>query len=145
MRNRRLFVIAFVVVTTSLGIPTQAFAAPSIPRSLTAVRTVASQVSPGETKRVSVSMPWRANMLGVSYLDRARNPNGVLVSVRAREAGVLGSWQALDTSDTVGSSNEADPASKRVATDPIWLATADRGQVEIAVPSGGQAIRDGRV
>src|SRR5439155_19439088 len=94
MQKRRLFVIAFVVATTSLGIPTQVSAAPSTPRSLTAVRTVASQVSPGETKRFSVPMPWRANMIGVSYIDAARDSKGGVVSARAREAGGWRSWRA---------------------------------------------------
>ena len=145
MRNRRLFVIAFIVTATSLGIPTQVSAAPSTPRSLTAVRTVASQVSPGETRTFSVPMPWRANMVGVSFDDRGHTAKGVLVSARAHTAGGWSSWEALESSDSVASSIEAAHASKRVATDPIWVATADKVQVQITVLPGSQVIRDVRV
>ena len=76
MRKRRLFVVAFIVGAVSLGIPSQVSAAPSIPRSLTAVRTVLSQVGAGESSTLSVRMPWRANMVGVSYVDSTHSQKG---------------------------------------------------------------------
>src|SRR5437773_1550574 len=64
MRKRRLFIVAFIVGAVSLGIPSQVSAAPSIPRSLTAARTVVSQVDPGRSETLSVRMPWRAHSIG---------------------------------------------------------------------------------
>jgi hypothetical protein len=145
MRLKRLFVIVFVLAGASLGIPSQVLAAPSTPPSLTAVRTVASQVSPGETKTFSVPMPWRANMIGVSYDDRMHSAKGVLVSARTHTADSWSAWESLESSDSVASSTEASHANRRVATDPIWVATADQVQVQITVLPGSQAIHDVRV
>jgi hypothetical protein len=142
---KRLFVIVFVVAGASLGIPSQVFAAPSTPASLTAVRTVASQVSPGETKAFSVPMPWRANMVGVSYVDRTHSAKGVFVSARTHAADSWSSWQSLESSDSGASNTEALHASHRVTTDPIWVATADQIQVLITVLPGSEAIHDVRV
>src|SRR5690348_13008349 len=99
MRKRRLFVVAFIVGAVSLGIPSQVSAAPSFPRSLTAVRTVLSQVDPGQSKTLSVSMPWRANMIGVSYVDASHSQDGVSVAARAHTVDGWSAWEDLGGND----------------------------------------------
>src|SRR5438270_13068710 len=100
MRKRRLFVVALIVGAVSLGIPSQVSAAPSIPRSLTAYRTVVSQVEPGRSETLSVRMPWRANMIGVSFVDASHSQAGVAFVARAHPVDGWSAWEVLGRNGT---------------------------------------------
>ncbi|HLW18011.1 MAG TPA: peptidoglycan recognition protein [Actinomycetota bacterium] len=145
MRKRRLFVVAFIVGAVSLGIPSQVSAAPSIPRSLTAVRTVLSQVDPGQSKTISVRMPWRANMVGVSYLDATHSENGVSVVARAHTVDGWSTWEELGGNDNGAMGVEAKHDSQRLSTEAVWVGTADHVEVKVSVANSAQAIQDVRV
>ena len=145
MLKKRLFVIAFVVAAASLGIPTQVSAAPSTPKSLMAVRTVASAVSPGQTVTLSVPMPWRANMLGLSYLDKSHSGAGVGILTRAHTSGGWSVWEELGANDNGATGVEAAHESQRVTTEPLWVGTADQVEVRISVAKSAGAIHNVRV
>jgi hypothetical protein len=145
MRKRRLFVVAFIVGAVSLGIPSQVSAAPSFPPSLTAVRTVLSQVDPGQSKTLSVSMPWRANMIGVSYVDATHSQDGVAVAARAHTVDGWSAWEDLGGNDNGAMGVEAGHESKRLTTEALWVGTADHVEVKVAVASTAEVVRDVRV
>src|SRR5205807_6264124 len=131
MQKRRLFVIAFVVAAASLGIPSQVSAAPRIPRSLTAARTVASQVGSGQTKTFSVAMPWRANMIGVSFVDASHSQKGIAVDARAHTTVGWSSWEELGADDNGTTGVETQHATKRLTTEALWIGTADAVHVRV--------------
>jgi hypothetical protein len=145
MQKVRLFVIVFVVAATSFGMPSQVFAAPSIPSALTAVRTVVSQVDPGQSKTISVRMPWRANMIGVSFIDPSHSQNGVAIVTRAHTAAGWSSWEELGENDNGTTGVEARHETTRVTTEALWVGTADRVEVRLSVGTGVKAIHDVRV
>src|SRR5258708_2447679 len=142
MQKRRLFVIAFVVASVSLGIPSQVSAAPSIPRALTTARTVASQVESGQTKTFSVAMPWRANMIGVSFVDPSHSQQGIAVNARAHTAAGWSSWEELGADDNGTTGVETQHATKRLTTEAMWVGTADQVQVRVSVGEAALAIHD---
>ena len=143
MRARRVFVVAFVVGVASLGIPAQVSAAPSIPRSLTAVRTVLSQVEPGQSKTLSVRMPWRANMIGVSYVDADHSETGVSIVARAHTVDGWSAWQEVGANDNgYPMGVEGRHESNRLTTEPLWIGTADHVEVTVSVATTAQTIRD---
>jgi len=145
MRKRRLFVVAFIVGAVSLGIPSQVSAAPSIPRSLTAYRTVVSQVEPGRSETLSVRMPWRANMIGVSFVDPSHSQAGVVFVARAHTVDGWSAWEELGANDNGAMGAEAKHQSDRVTTEPLWVGTADHVEVKVAVARTAAAIHDVRV
>ena len=145
MQKRRLFVIAFVVAAASAGIPSQVSAAPRIPRALTAARTVISQVNPGQSKTISVAMPWRANMIGVSFLDASNSQRGVAFDARAHTATGWSLWEELGPDDNGTTGVETQHATKRVTTEALWVGTADQVQVRVSVGATTRAIHDVRV
>ena len=144
--KRRVLVVGFIVAAVSFGIPSQVSAAPSVPQSLTAVRTVLSQVEPGQSRTLSVSMPWRANMIGVSYLDAAHSESGVTIVARAHTADGWSGWDELggnDNGQPVGV--EAQHQSPRLTTEALWVGTADQVEVKVTVASTASTIKDVRV
>lgn len=145
MQKVRLFVIVFVVAATSFGMPAQVFAAPSIPSALTAVRTVVSQVDPGQSKTLSVPMPWRANMLGVSFVDPSHSQNGVVIVTRAHTAAGWSAWEDLGENDNGTTGVESRHETTRVTTEAIWVGTADKVEVRLTVEATAKAIHDVRV
>ena len=145
MGKRRFFVVAFIVAAVSFGIPSQVSAAPSIPRSLTAVRTVLSQVEPGQSKTLSVSLPWRVNMIGLSYVDRSHTQNGVSIVARAHTADGWSAWEEVGANDNGATGVEAKHETNRLTTEPLWVGTADHVDVKVSLAKTGQTIRDVRV
>ena len=145
MLKRRVSVVAFFVAAVSFGIPSQVSAAPSIPRSLTAVRSVLSQVDAGQSKTLSVRMPWRANMIGVSYVDASHSQNGVAMVARAHTADGWSAWEELGANDNGAEGIEARRESNRLSTEPLWIGTADHVEVKVSVASTAQTIHDVRV
>ena len=143
MHAKRLLIIAFVVGAASLGIPTQVSAAPSIPKSLETNRSLIAQVPAGQTKVLSVPMPWRANMIGVSYVDAKRSSSGVVVQARVHDGGAWSAWEALDNGEPAADGAELKKISPRVMTDPLWVGTADG--IQVSVHAGAQALHDVRI
>src|ERR1041385_5524799 len=142
--KRRVLIVGFIVAMVSFGIPSQVSAAPSVPRSLTAVRTVLSQVEPGQSKTLSVTMPWRANMIGASYIDATHSQDGVAIAARAHTAAGWSAWEDLGTDDNGAEGVEARHETNRLTTDAVWVETAYKVEVNVTVASTAQTIRDVR-
>ncbi len=144
MRKARLVVIAFVAGVVTLGVPGHVAAAPSVPIAVDGVVRVAGSVAPGTHARRVLTLPWRANLAGLSYVSADDSGEGVEVTLRAFSGGAWSEPQHIEVEpDESADPKEAGTASRRVFTAPTWLDAADA--VDVRVEVGHDAARIGDV
>jgi hypothetical protein len=141
--RRSFVVVTFVVLATSFAIPSQTEPA-SIPKTLGATVRLASSIRAGTTKTVSVPLPWRANMVGVSFVAPAHQ-KGVTVEARSHDGNGWSGWENIDENDNGGDGIEHEYQSARTSTSAMWIGTADGLDVRITVPENARSLRDVRV
>ncbi|MFN2614886.1 MAG: N-acetylmuramoyl-L-alanine amidase, partial [Actinomycetota bacterium] len=141
-RAVRISFIASFVGAFILAVPGPLHAATHIPKTLSATVDVARAVAPGSARTISVALPWRANMAGVTFLSPRRSSHGVSISLRAHTAAGWSSFELLDLEGDGVDPSEAKHLKPWVSSEPTWVGTADRLDVKVSVARDGVAIRD---
>ena len=90
-------------------------------------------------------MPWRANMIGVSFVDPSHSQAGVAFEARAHTVDGWSDWEELGANDNGPMGVEAKHETNRVTTEPLWVGTADHLEVKVTVARTTAAIHDVRV
>ena len=139
----RLAVLSCAFVASTLALQGPVSAMPVLPRTLMASRSVLTTLGAGHDQVMTVALPYRVNMVGLSFVSA--DPHGLDVTLRVRTHNDTGwdDWEPATLSDEPGPDGaEARRASPRVFTDPIWVGTADGLEVDATVGMRGTPIRD---
>ncbi|MGZ4140572.1 MAG: N-acetylmuramoyl-L-alanine amidase, partial [Actinomycetota bacterium] len=102
---------------------------------------MATSIAPSRTETFSVALPWRANMVGLSYAG-SKDTADVAISARAHTSDGWSSWEELGSNDNGGDGFEAAHQSKRITTDPLWVGTADGLQIRVALGKKAHPLQD---
>jgi hypothetical protein len=146
VRRARLVVIAVIAAFATLGVPSHVSAAPSVPAALDRVLRIPGQVDPGSHVRRTVGLPWRANLLSVSFVSADPSAEGVEVVIRAHVAGAWSAPVDIDVEpDEAADAAEQAGATRRVVTAPAWVGAADAVEVHVAVEPGAAPVGDIRL
>jgi hypothetical protein len=146
MRSKaRLLVVAMFVGAFSFAVPTHVPAS-VVPDVVSGAQTIASSIAPGARLSTTVTMPWRTNLVGVSFLGSDPEAEGVEITMRAFDRGA---WtDRLDMivePDEAPDAEELARASKRVATLPQWVGRATRFDISITSSLDAEPIHDVRL
>jgi hypothetical protein len=106
---------------------------------------LASSIPAGQTEVLSAPLPWRANLVGVSYAGSPRGERGVEIAVRAHTSDGWSGWETLGANDNGPTGVEAKHETARATTEPVWVGTADGVEVRVGVSRGARAIHDVRL
>ncbi len=141
-RAARVGIIALIVAGTSLGFPTYSpVDARPAPARFTSL-PVAASVRAASVLSTIRELPWRANMLGVSWAS-ADGAEDVVVSVRTRTDNLWSDWTALVVEEDEGPDPGAEPNDDgRLRTLPVWVGTVDAVDVRVRARRGHARLRD---
>lgn len=144
---RRLFVlvVSAVIGFGVVGVPAHVVAA-GVPEALDARSLLLPSLSPGEGFAKTVALPWRANMIGISFLGDDPEAEGLSVHVNALSRGEWSGWKELHVDpDEQPERAEMAGASPRLATLPQWVGAAKRLEIRLAMDGSGRTIHDVRL
>lgn len=142
MRRIKIGIVVAVTTFATFGFPSHVVAQ-TIPEALAHRAAVATDVAPGQTVVQRITLPWRANMVGVSFASSDPAADGVEVSVRYRDPGEWSDWVELHVDlDEQPDDAEMEGSSPRVATLPQWVDLAKHFQVRVALEADAAPVRD---
>lgn len=118
------------------GVPTQAPAAEPIHRTLRAEVSLPA-VPAGAHRVLDAPLPWRANLVGVTFPGMGEGD--ISVEVRAHDANGWTRWAPLDADgEHAPDGAERLRASIARGTDAVWVGASERVQVRIGAPRGAR-------
>lgn len=148
-----MLLVALGVCASTFGIPMHLRAAEKAAAVIDATVAVSRLASPAPRANrlvresetyVDVALPFRANMVAVSF--GPRQGEGATVEVRVRAEGSWTPWQTLRIDpDEAPDGVEARRASRRATTLPLWVGTADRLHLRVRPAAGARLPGDARV
>lgn len=142
----RVAFVAFVSACVTLGVPGPLTAAEYVSRTEAAGIPVEGFVAPGQAVAREVVLPWRANMVGLSFEAFDASGDGISIRVQTVSDGAWGKWRDIEVqTEDAPDGTEAALASGRLATDPVWVGLSARMRVSIKVDAGTAPIRDVRL
>lgn len=119
---------------------------PPAPEPLDGTLAAAARVAPGRSVTTSLTLPWRANLIGVSFASRDPEASGITVTARAHHPGGWGAERAFRIEfDEAADRWEARRASPRVFTDAQWVGLADAVELTIESARGARPVREVRL
>jgi len=140
-KGRGIFVVTVVAVST-FGVPGPVRAEAPAPKTLDASLGVRARIAPDRAAAGTIALPWRANLIGVSF-DSA-DAESADIRVRAHGPAGWSLWKTMVYEEDEGPDGDDEPAMRAGAfTLPLWVGLADTVQLRVA--AGDRAVRDVRL
>jgi len=145
VRRIRIAVVVIGTFVGTFGVQSHVIAQ-VIPEALGHRAAVVSDVQPGQTVVQRVTLPWRANLVGVSFSSSDPDAAGVEIGVRYRDPGAWSEWLDVHIeADENPDAAEMRDASARNATLPQWVDLAKQIQIRIELEPDATPLQDVRL